>query len=606
MRSSERAKLIKTITEIDGLSNEDRSELLGLLKNDIPYGLVWEDKPEDVEERFRKEIPVILEAKDRAIISSENKSPNHILIEGDNLESLTVLSYTHSGKIDVIYIDPPYNTGNKDFKYNDAYVNEDDAYRHSMWLSFMNKRLKIAKTLLSDQGVIFISIDNKEYAQLRLLCDKIFKEANFLGDIVWETATDNNPTQIATVHEYILCYANNKDNVGKWSITSDKAMIIKDKYEELKKQYGNDIEKIRKNLRAWIRKAVKSNDVDLSGVSHYDYVDEKGVFYPGNSANTKPGGYSYDIIHPVTGKVCAKPTNGYRWPKSTFDEAAARGDVFWGKDETKIPKIKKRIETATELLKSCYYEDGRAATNDLEEILGSRKFNNPKPVRLIKKLINFSSSPDSIILDFFAGSGTTLQATMELNAEDGGHRQCILATNNENNICEDVTYVRCKRVIQGYTKSNGAFVDGLLGNNLRYYRTYFINRKVNIKNMRALVKVATDMLCIKENVYNEKINFCGEKTGQNSFRFFEDDGKKMIVIYNESYVEKVAELLDDYDGETKIKLYVFSPSEDPWADTFDNVIDKVELCALPSAIYNAYRSILPPREDLTIISKDAN
>lgn len=154
MNSNDRANLIKRINTLEGLTDKERSALLGLLRENKTYGLVWEDKPEDVEERLRDELPILTEVPERAIISNDKNAPNHILIEGDNLEALATLAYTHEGKIDVIYIDPPYNTGNKDFIYNDSYVDKEDSYRHSKWLSFMSRRLKIAKKLLSEHGVI--------------------------------------------------------------------------------------------------------------------------------------------------------------------------------------------------------------------------------------------------------------------------------------------------------------------------------------------------------------------------------------------------------------------------------------------------------------------
>lgn len=181
MKASDRNKLRNRIRTLEGLTDDERSQLLGLLNESKTYGLVWEDKPEKVEEQLRQQLPILREVREKAItpnslIYSElHDAPNHIIIEGDNLVSLTTLAYTHAGKIDVIYIDPPYNTGNRDFVYNDDYVDRDDAYRHSKWLSFMAKRLKIAKKLLSDRGVIFISIDDNEQANLKLLCDEIFK-----------------------------------------------------------------------------------------------------------------------------------------------------------------------------------------------------------------------------------------------------------------------------------------------------------------------------------------------------------------------------------------------------------------------------------------------
>lgn len=166
MKAEDRRKLIKRVQTLDGITDDECAALLGLLRESKTYGLVWEDKPEDVEERLREELPVLTEVSDRAIISENPDAPNHIIIEGDNLEALSTLAYTHAGKIDVIYIDPPYNTGNKDFIYNDSYVDSEDSYRHSKWLSFMSKRLRIAKKLLSDRGVIFISIGDEEVANL--------------------------------------------------------------------------------------------------------------------------------------------------------------------------------------------------------------------------------------------------------------------------------------------------------------------------------------------------------------------------------------------------------------------------------------------------------
>ena len=201
-------ELAKKINELEGLTNEEKSELLKLLRSQKKYGLVWEDKPEEIETRLQDELPVLEEVKDRAIISDDASAPNHILIEGDNLEALTALSYTHAGKIDVIYIDPPYNTGNKDFVYNDSFVDREDGYRHSKWLSFMNKRLKIAKGLLSDRGVIFISIDDNEQAQLKLLCDEIFGGDNFVGTYFWKR-TSMPPAlsyKIRRKLEFVFCY----------------------------------------------------------------------------------------------------------------------------------------------------------------------------------------------------------------------------------------------------------------------------------------------------------------------------------------------------------------------------------------------------------------
>lgn len=233
----------------------------------------------------------------------------------------------------------------------------------------------------------------------------------------------------------------------------------------------------------------------------------------------------------------------------------------------------------------------------LIDIFGGQVFDYPKPVSLIKYLINFTPDKKLTILDFFAGSGTTLHATMQLNAEDGGHRKCILVTNNENNICEEVTYERNKRVIQGYTTPKGEEVEGLHNNTLRYYRTNFLSRDKSVKNMRQLVRLATDMLCIKNDVYTEA-EFCGKKINPNIARYFDNgQGNRMLVIYEERAIQLLVQLMaQTEDDGIKTMVYVFSPGADPYTDDFEDVAERVKLCALPSAIYEAYKRVLPKRK----------
>ena len=373
---------------------------------------------------------------------SKLSANDNFLFKGNNLLTLHTLKSVYSGNIKLIYIDPPYNTGKDSFGYNDS-------FNHSAWLTFMKNRLEISRELLSNEGVIFISIDVNEQAYLKILCDEIFGRANFVGEIIWETATDNNATQISVEHEYVICYSKNKATQSKWQIQSEKAQSIQNKYEELKEIHKTNTEQIEKDLRNWIRSIKKSNEIDISGVSHYSYVDEKGVFYPGNSANTKPGGYNFDIIHPLTKGVCNKPANGYRWPETTFWDADKNGDVLWGADENSIPKIKKRLDTATELLKGYFYEDNRKSTKALTKMMGKKVFDNPKSINLLKKIIKFTTSKNDIILDYFAGSGSTAEAVMQVNREENTNRRFIL--------CEQMDYVvnvTAKRIQKCLEKEN--------------------------------------------------------------------------------------------------------------------------------------------------------
>ena len=571
MNSNDRANLIKRINTLEGLTDKERSALLGLLRENKTYGLVWEDKPEDVEERLREELPILTEVPERVIISEDNDAPNHILIEGDNLEALAILAYTHEGKIDVIYIDPPYNTGNKDFIYNDSYVDKEDSYRHSKWLSFMSRRLKIAKKLLSDRGVIFISIDDNEQAQLKLLCDEIFGADRFITNLIWQKKTGAaDANGIAIITEYILVYCLDPQNAKNIFSYNKNAFDIK------RYRYTDEFEKIR-------------------GPFYYDSLDRGSIQYS--------DGLNYGIEAPDGSMIFPNGrlsfvNDGWTWKWS-------KEKVEWGiknKFIEIVPTNKKKNGWAVKykiylnvdnegnaIEKSVPYKNlisgilNADAANDIKTIFNSKAFSYAKPIELIKLFINLIANKKGIILDFFAGSGTTLHATMQLNAEDGGHRQCILVTNNENNICEEVTYERNRRVIQGYTNAKGEEVAGLTKNNLRYYRTGFVGRNRSMQNMRKLVNLATDMLCIKEDLYTEQNTFGGQKTYKGIFRYFDDGKKQMLVIYREEAIDELVDIIYDMDIPQPIKVYVFSPSEDPWEGSFDDVSDKVELCTILTA-----------------------
>ena len=566
----DKTALIEKIRTLQGLTNEEKSDLIGLLREHKKYGLVWEDKPENVEERLRDELPVLREVKDKYIPSDAEDAPNHIIIEGDNLEALTTLSYTHEGKIDVIYIDPPYNTGNKDFVYNDRYVDSEDAYRHSKWLSFMNKRLRIAKQLMSDKGVIFISIDDNEQAQLKLLCDVVFGKDNFCGEFIWRKKSGGGQTDIyfVTEHEYILVYQ--KSATFHWHDPFEVLSEMDFSHKDEKGAYN--IVKLEK----WGSSAHKEDRLSM----YFPIKDSQGNDYFPIAPDGAPGRWRVGLER-MKNLIL---NNNIEWKKGVPYEK-----VYFNADKTKYKVFKSR---------SILYQIGETGDGSklLTDILGSKDiFDNPKPLSLIKELISHNKA--STILDFFAGSGTTLHATMQLNAEDGGHRQCILVTNNENGICENVTYERNKRVINGYTTPKGQQVEGLHANRLRYYRTDFISRDRTQKNMRNLVNAATDMLCIKENLYTEQQTFCRWKMKPAIARYFSDGTRHMLVVYREEVAEELAKMIATIDfGSERLKIYIFSPERYAFDDEFIEVEDKVQLVALPAAIYDAYQKVLPKRK----------
>lgn len=278
--------------------------------------------------------------------------------------------------------------------------------------------------------------------------------------------------------------------------------------------------------------------------------------------------------------------------------------VYFGLKGDGAPQLKRYLsEVQNGVVPTTYWSYDDCGHNDearkeLKDIFGQPPFTSPKPTRLLKQILTIGSEPSSIILDFFAGSGTTLHATMQLNAEDGGHRQCIMVTNNEKNICEEVTYERNKCVIEGYTTPRGVEVEGLKQNNLRYYKTNFVGRERTRPNMRALVNASTDLLCIKEDLYEEKKTF-GQWTLKPQYvRYFDNGTKHMLIIYREELVDEIAEEIKTLDfGGKKLKIYIFSPGRYAFNDNFFEVEDKVELVALPAAIYDAYKQVLPKQRD---------
>ena len=432
---------VKRSVDFDKLRQLLSSEIVE--GNEERYQFTWPDKRKAI---LAANAPINATLRPCREESVDFDTTQNLYIEGDNLDVLKCLKETYLHKVKMIYIDPPYNTG-KDFIYKDKFVGvrleylansgqfdeqgnrlvtntESNGRFHTDWLNMIYPRLKVARDLLTEDGVIFISIDDNEVENLRKVCDEnVFGENNFIGQLILKTATDNNPSQINIEHEYMLCYAKNRLIQQNWTRQSEAAGRIVHYYNELKESCSN-IDIIQEKLRKWI----KAHREELPQVAHYNNVDEKGVYSSSsNSSNPHPGGYMYDIIHPVTGCPCPKPTNGWRWPEKTFKAYDINGEIEWGKDHNTQPHVKKRIETSVEYLRSLIYEDNRATTKMLSDLFDNNKvFDNPKPVSVLARIVDFVTDKDSLILDFFSGSATTAHAVMQLNAEDGGNRKFIM------------------------------------------------------------------------------------------------------------------------------------------------------------------------------------
>lgn len=378
--------------------------------NGKKYGLVFEEHREEIDEVLDTHTPVLTEDADLFI---DHGGQMNFLLEGDNLAALKLLEKTHRGNIDLIFIDPPYNTRNGDFGYDDSRVDLTDTFRHSKWISFMSERLLVARRLLKNDGVIFIAIDDNEQAALKLLCDQLFGEENFLASIIWQHSIQPKGYSgtFSVHHNYILCYQK----------TAQFVLNSLPRTDEDNKAYANPDNDPRGKWR--------SGDV-------------RNALYRPNLI--------YDIISP-SGNVIKPCANGWRWSKETVEEKIKSGEIVFSKDETRIIR-KIYLDTLEGRTPETIWfgkdvGTTRSAMSEIKEIFGSSVFGTPKPTSLIERTLRLISRMDATVLDFFAGSGTTGHAVMKLNAEDGGSRHFILCTNNENGICRDVTYERIRRVI---------------------------------------------------------------------------------------------------------------------------------------------------------------
>lgn len=517
------------------------------LRKHKKYGLVWEDKPEDVVEQCKTELPVLKEVKNKAITKDEN-GPVNILIEGDNYHALSVLNYTHKGKVDVIYIDPPYNRGG-DFKFNDTYVDREDAYRHSKWLSFIEKRLTLARSLLKKSGVIFTSIDDCEFATLRMLYNRIFGE-DFVDVMVWRKSGDSrdgkmkNTTTFRKDHEYVLiCFKKSK---------------LLNKLRELPNFKG----------------IVSNPDNDPRG----DWLS--GSISRKESASNENSTNYYEVMS-LSGKKFKR-----QWDigRADFEKLDKEKRIYWGPNDSNVPRVKifvretRQITPYSVLLTKGTTTDG---TEELNSILcGEYNRLRPKPSLLIKTLIQLGSKEDSVVLDFFAGSGTTGHAVLELNKKDGGNRQFILCTNNENNIATDVCYPRVAKVVKGYQNAKGEKVAGL-GGNLKYFRTAFVKAEPNDKNKEALTRQATEMLCMREDTFQ-----LVKET--KTIKIFKNGKQHTGIVFDESAILTLKKDIAKIGGVWSV--YIFSLADETFDEEFEDM-KKITVTPIPEAILRVYRRL---------------
>lgn len=525
------------------MSKDELLEIVAQLQSRKKYGLVWEDKPEDVVEKCKEHLPVLEEVSERAIEKDE-EGPVNLLIEGDNYHALSVLNYTHSGKVDVIYIDPPYNHGENDFKYNNNFVDKNDSFRHSKWLSFMSKRLRSSRELLTRNGIIFVSIDDAELAPLKLLMDEVFGENSFLGNLSWVKRTKSTNSgrakkMIQQKIEYVLVYAN---------LPIDQFNGFKLLYSDSKKKYPH-----------------------------------KGKFGKCRFENLEATDYGRKNRDTMKFEILGvKPNRGRRWQ---IGEARATELVKAGKIELVDGFPKLAVYPSDEDSYSfipfwSHLDNAKSAEEgkkELSAVIGKdHGFDTVKSLSLMKSIVE-RFPKDCVVLDYFAGSGTTGHAILELNKEDGGNRQFILCTNNENKIAEEITYSRVKNVIEGYADAKG------IPANLRYFKTAFVKQsEVSDDTRRELVKKSTDMICIKEGTFKKLYD-------NKKFKIYQNNDHFTGILFDLDSIQEFKEKIDSND--LPAHLYVFSLSHDTFDDDFADLSVDHTLCPIPESILEVYRKL---------------
>lgn len=412
------------------------------------FGLVWERDEIDHDLSVNNDFVALDWDAD---LSCGESSQDNLIIEGDNFDALRYLRMTHAGRVKCIYIDPPYNTGNRDFIYNDRFIDKDDAYRHSKWLEFMYRRLELAKELLTENGVIFVSIDDNEVFHLGLLMEQVFGAANFVANVIWQKVFSPKGTaqHFSDDHEYIVCYALNKTI---WRPNPMPRSVAQDK-------------------------AYKNPDKDPRGPWTSGDLSARNFYSKG----------TYSITCP-SGRIVAGPPPGnyWRFAEEKFLELDRDNRIWWGKDGDNIPRLKRFLsdvqrgvvpQTLWKYEEVGHTQDAKQEIHDILRFENTADvFSTPKPVALMERIMRIATNPGDIVLDFFAGSGTTAQAVLNLNKEDGGKRRFILVSSTEatadapdKNLCRDVCAERVRRVISGYTNKKGQTVEEL-GSGFAYLR----------------------------------------------------------------------------------------------------------------------------------------
>ena len=602
-------------------SKEELIKELIEIKKSKKYGLVWDEEREleNVVVQCKKEFPILSEVKSNAITNDLAKT-THILIEGDNYHSLSVLNYTHKNAVDVIYIDPPYNTGAKDWKYNNHFVDDNDTYRHSKWLSFMKNRLKLAKNLLKSTGVLICAIDENEQERTGLLLEELFPSYKRTCITIIHNPGGIQGDNFSYCHEYAyFVFPNDGTYIGNVEVEKPKIFPFRD--------WGGEDSKRESGRNSFYPIIIKNNKI----IGFGEVCNSK--FHPESSNIKNPDG-TYSVYPIDNDKVERK----WRFSRNSVEKIKDELFVEKKKGEFIIRRNKSKYRYKT-VWTDKKFNSNAYGSRLLNKMIDS-KFPFPKSLYNVKECLDavVKNNPDAIILDYFAGSGTTAHAVLEMNKLDNGNRKFILCTNNEGNICKDVCYPRVSNLINGYeskekirsllfdrklsfrdlfeaedilqeatkieeeqTKSFHDFeyefedntlklfgvkkrnnrIDGL-GGNLKYFKTTFIPAKSTDMNKQKLTKKSVEMLCLKENTFESVIDM-------ENIKIFKNNDHYTGILFDEKEISNFIERIKHFT--LPVSVYVFSFGDDDFFEEFSKVQDKVSVYSIPTAILNVYKRI---------------
>ncbi len=591
----------KTLNEC---SREELLKIIASLRKQKKFGLVWEDKPELVATECTVKLPVVKEVPEMAVVSAETSAPTNIIIEGDNYHALSVLNYTHAGKVDVIYIDPPYNTGARDWKYNNDYVDSNDMYRHSKWLSMMEKRLKLAKSLLNPvNSTLICTIDEKEFIHLGCLLEQIFPEAKIqMVTILINLSGTGRTNEFTRTNEFAFFVT-----IGEAKILPIVDESVKSKSVTWAHLHRSEITNGRAKTKAQFypifvddgtKRIVEIGeplpvDVDRHTVKapdgctavfpvRDDEIETMWGCTPDELRRRVEKGYvrvgTYRPNHPQKYAIGYLKTGVIKDIESGVVEVTGyddRGAVIasYNSGREKMP---------TTVLTSPLYDANRYGTKVVTEILGPGKFPYPKSLFAVEDCLKFviKNNTAATVLDFFAGSGTTGHAVLELNRADGGNRRFILCTNNENKIAEEVTYPRIKAVVEGYADTES------IPANVRYFKTDFVEKDETIDKLRRKLSPACeDMIRIREGAFDKVID-------EDKFKVYKNSRGLTAVIFDRFELADYIAHIEELETDAPVHLYVFSYTNYGRLDELsDDLKHTYESQPIPEGVLEIYKRI---------------